>query len=194
LLGRTPLSGSTPASPTALDPVAPALASGAILGHTVPIDPILRQQGSDTMRQQVIEELQVTDAKIGQGMIVDRDAAAEPAAAVVGTEIVHGTGTAAALDGGIQPQGHPDLRIGRGASRVSRDRLDVRQEGRQVQPWTNCQMVRAWCSGVSKSSNGIAGSTRLRSAQRRRGAGLGEGEPGRESSPREAGSSGFIPS
>lgn len=74
------------------------------------------------MGQQVIEELQVADAEVRQAVIVDRDAAADPAeGVVVRAEVVQGAGAAAALDGGQQPQGDGDVRIARGPAGVAVD-------------------------------------------------------------------------
>jgi hypothetical protein len=74
------------------------------LGHAVEIDQILFHQGGNAVRQQVVEELQVADAEIGEGVVIDGDAATDPAeAVVVGTQIVEGAGAADALDGGVQP-------------------------------------------------------------------------------------------
>src|SRR5918996_1431968 len=56
--------------------------------------------------------------------------------------------------------------------RPSTDRM-VSRRGVKSSPWTNSQTVRARCSGANKSSKSMAGSRVCRSAQRRRGWGLG---------------------
>jgi hypothetical protein len=42
----------------------------AVLGHPVEIDQVLFQQDGDAAGQQVVEELQVRDPEIGQGVII----------------------------------------------------------------------------------------------------------------------------
>src|ERR687891_1850100 len=65
--------------------------------------------------------------------------------------------------------------------RPSTDRM-VSRRGVKSSPWTNSQTVRARCSGANKSSKSMAGSRVCRSAQRRRGWGLGAAAEDCESS------------
>jgi len=104
------------------------------LGHPIEIYQTLFQQDGDAVGEQLVQKVEVVDAKIGQGMVIDRDPATEPAKAmVVDAQPVQGAGAANALDGGVQPQGHPDLRVGGRAPRPALDGADVPEEGRQVQ-------------------------------------------------------------
>ena len=123
-------------------PVTPPEGSGAstsphaqaILSDPVEIDQVLLQQDGDAVGEQLVQEVEVADAKIGQGMVIDRDPATEPAKAMmVQAQPVQGAGAANALDGGVEPQGHPDLRIGGGASGSALHSADVAEEGRQVE-------------------------------------------------------------
>jgi hypothetical protein len=71
--------------------------------------------------------------------------------------------------------------MGRDAHTVDRR---VSSRGLKSSPWTNCQTVRARCSGANTSSKSMAGSRVCRSAQRRRGWGLGAAAEDGESSTR----------
>ena len=68
----------------------------------VEIDQILLHQGGHTVSEQVIQKLNVRDAKVGQGVIVDLNTPTEPAEAVViGAQPGHRPGAADALNSGI---------------------------------------------------------------------------------------------
>ncbi len=54
--------------------------------------------------EQAVQEFEGIDPEVGQGVIVDADAAAQPAeGVVVGAEVVQGAGAADTLQGGVQP-------------------------------------------------------------------------------------------
>src|SRR5438876_6559077 len=84
----------------------------AVLGHAVEIDQALLQQRGYAMGEQVIQKLDVLDTEVRQRVIMDRDAATDPAkAVVVAAQPVQSPGTADPFHGGQQPQGHQDLGI-----------------------------------------------------------------------------------
>src|SRR5581483_10819445 len=78
----------------------------AIVGHAVEIDQFLLAQHGHRVRQQLVEESDVRDSEIGQGMVVDGDTADQPAKSVmVSAQPSQGAGGADAFEGGVQPQG-----------------------------------------------------------------------------------------
>src|SRR5262249_58973037 len=78
----------------------------AVVSHAVEIDQILLTQYSDGVRQQPVEELDVSDAEIGEGVVIDADAAGQPAEGVVVlAQPDQGTGRADTFEGGVKPQG-----------------------------------------------------------------------------------------
>lgn len=84
------------------------------------------------MGQQAVEELQVGNAKVSQGVVVDTDTATEPAeGVVVGAEVVKVASAADALQGGVQPQGDEQGRVGGWPAGMPLNGLDaVEQEGK----------------------------------------------------------------
>lgn len=80
--------------------------AGAVLGHAVEIDQPLLAEDGDRVRQQGIEDIHVADAEVGEGVVVDGDAAAQPAEGVVlGAQGGQCAGGADALKRSVQPQG-----------------------------------------------------------------------------------------
>ena len=105
----------------------------AVLGDAVEIDQFLLAQDGHRVGEQSVEELQVLDAEVGQGVVIDADAAAEPAeGVVVGAEVVQGAGTADALQRGAQPQRREDTRVGGRASGMPFDGADAGVQVGQV--------------------------------------------------------------
>jgi len=81
----------------------------------VEIDQVLLHQGGHTVGEQLIQDVEVRDAKVGQGLIVDLNPATEPAeAGVMRAQPSHRPGAADALNSGLQPQSHHDLGVDRG--------------------------------------------------------------------------------
>jgi hypothetical protein len=87
------------------------------------------------MRQHVVEQAQVADPEVRQGVVIDRDAAAEPAeAVVVRTQPVEGAGAADASDGGEQPQGDQDAGVGGRPAGAAVDGADGVEQRGEVEP------------------------------------------------------------
>src|SRR5262249_41907807 len=96
LQGRTAAEGSRPGA---------GADAQAIVGNAVEIDQILFAQHGHGVGQQLVQQVEVLDAEVGQGVVVDRDATDQPAeSVVVGTQPGQGAGTADAFEGGVQPQ------------------------------------------------------------------------------------------
>ena len=73
-------------------------------------------------------------AEVGQGVVVDRDVAEDPAiGVVVAAELVELAGAADAVDGGVEPQRHEDLGVDAGPAGIAGDRLDGVVQGAEVQ-------------------------------------------------------------
>ena len=105
----------------------------AVVSNAVEVDQVFRHQGGNTVGQQTVEKLQMMDAEVGQGVIVDRDTATEPAKGVVmAAQIVQSPGTADSLNGGQQPQGDWNLRIDGRRPRSTFHGTNGVQEGSQV--------------------------------------------------------------
>jgi hypothetical protein len=105
------------------------------LGHAVEIDQILFHQGGYTVGEQLIQDVEVRDAKVGQGVIVDLNTPTEPAEAVVmQAQPGHRPGAADALNSGIQPQGYQDPRIDRRPAGPAFHRPNGLEQGPQVKP------------------------------------------------------------
>ena len=87
------------------------------------------------MGKQLIQDVEVRNAKVSQGVIVDLNPATEPAKAVVmRAQPGHSPGAADALNSGLQPQGHQDLRIDRGPAGPAFHGSNALEQGRQVEP------------------------------------------------------------
>jgi hypothetical protein len=72
------------------------------LGHPVEIDQVLLHQDGHTVGEQLIQEVEVRNAKVSQGVIVDLNSATEPAeAGVIGAQPGHLPGAADALNSGL---------------------------------------------------------------------------------------------
>jgi hypothetical protein len=70
----------------------------AVLGDAVEIDQVLLAQHGHGLGQELIEEIDMAGAEVGQGVVVDGDATDEPAeGVVVGAQPGQGTGGADAL-------------------------------------------------------------------------------------------------
>ena len=71
---------------------------------------------------------------IGEGVVVDGDAADQPAeGVVVAAEPGQGAGGADALEGGVQPQGDADPRVDGGVARAALAGADASRKGAEVQ-------------------------------------------------------------
>ena len=87
------------------------------------------------MGEQGVEEVEVPDADVGEGVVVDGHAAAQPAEGVVlGTEGGELASGADALQGGEQPQGDGQSGVEGGASGPAFAGADGVEEGLQVEP------------------------------------------------------------
>jgi hypothetical protein len=107
----------------------------AVVGDAVEVDQPLLAEHGHRVGQQPIEQIEVTDAEVGQGVVVDGDAAAQPAeGVVVGAQPGQGAGTADALQGGVQPQGDAQARVDGGPAGASLAGADRDGEGLEVQP------------------------------------------------------------
>ena len=105
----------------------------AILGHPVEIDQVLLAEHGHGVGEQAIEELQVINAEVGQGVVIDEDAAAQPVEGVMlDAQEVEGAGTADAFEGGVQPQGGQKGRVDGGPPWATRDGADLVVQGGQV--------------------------------------------------------------
>jgi len=106
----------------------------AILGHAVQVDQVLFAEHGHRVGQHPVEEVDLVDAEIGQGVIVDRDATGQPAEGVVIlAEPGQGAGAADAFQGGVEPDGGEDARIDRGPARAAFDGADPGVEQGQVE-------------------------------------------------------------
>jgi hypothetical protein len=106
----------------------------AVLGDAIEIDQVLLTPDGHRVGEQVVEELQVLDAEVGQRVVVDADAAAPPAeGVVVRAEVIQGAGTADALQRGVQPQGSEDARVGGRASGMPGNGADAGVQVGQVE-------------------------------------------------------------
>ena len=106
-----------------------------VLRHPLEVDQPLGHQGRHALGQQSVQQLDMIGAEIGQGVVVDRDVAEEPAIGVVGTaQLGELAGAADAVDGGVGPQRHEDLGIDAGPPGIAGDGLDRLVQGAEVQP------------------------------------------------------------
>src|SRR6185295_6027783 len=105
-------------------------------------------------------------------------------AVVVGTQVVQSAGAANALHGGQQPQGHENLRVGRGPSGSSGDGTNALAEGGQVESLNELPNGAGVVFGSQQVVQGHgrdeefpvgAAETRLRWGGRGRTAGVGAG-------------------
>jgi hypothetical protein len=105
-----------------------------ILGHAVQVDQVLVAEHGHREGQQLVEELEVVDAEIGQGVITDRDASGQPLEGVVMVaEPGQGAGTADAFEGGVEPDGDEDAGVDRRSARAAFDGPDPSIERGQVE-------------------------------------------------------------
>src|SRR5262249_50709703 len=95
---------------------------------------VLLAQDGDGVGQQVVEEVDVAGAEVGEGVVVDGDAAYEPAEGVVVlAQPGQGAGGADALEGGVQPHRHADTRVDGGGARPAGPGADGVVKGCEVQ-------------------------------------------------------------
>src|SRR4051812_42962416 len=84
----------------------------AILSDAVQIDQTLLTQHLNRLFEQLLRELKVVRAEIGERVVVDGDSTGEPAESIVTeTQIGELTSAAQARESGIQPQGDEQSRI-----------------------------------------------------------------------------------
>src|SRR5262249_27631984 len=106
----------------------------AVLGDAVEIDQVLLAQHGHGVGQESVEEIDVAGAEVGQGGGIDGDAADEPAEGVVVlTQPGQGACGADAFEGGVQPQGDEDARVGGWCAGVSLDGADAVVQGGEVE-------------------------------------------------------------
>src|SRR5262249_37709740 len=106
----------------------------AVDGDAVEIDQILLAQDGDGVGQEPVEEVEVADPEVGEGVVVDGDAAGQPSeGVVVGAQPGQGTSAADGLEGGVQPQRDADLGVDGGVSGPADARADGVVQGRQVE-------------------------------------------------------------
>src|SRR5262249_6761011 len=106
----------------------------AVLGHAGEIDQGLLAQHGPGVRQEPVEEIDVSGTEVGQGVVVDGDAARDPAeGVVVDAQPGQGAGRADALQGSVQPQGDEDARVGGRRPGVPFDGADAVVQGGEVQ-------------------------------------------------------------
>ena len=111
------------------------------------------------MGKQLIQDVEVRNARVSQGVIVDLNPATEPAKAVVmRAQPGHSPGAAGALNSGLQPQGHQDLRIDRGPAGPAFHGSNALEQGCQVEPLDKLPDRAGRVFGATKSSKGMAGS------------------------------------
>ena len=106
----------------------------AVLGDPVEGHETLDHECRDTLGQEPIEQRTMGHPEVGQGVVVDRHAAAQPAVRVVlGAQPVEGPGAADRLDRRIQPQRGQDGRVDRRAAGLALDRPDTSIERAQIE-------------------------------------------------------------
>jgi len=77
----------------------------------------------------------MADAKVREGLVVDADPAAQPLERqVLPAQPGEGAGAADAFDGGEEPQGHEQARIGRRVAGPALHRLDGGVQRREIEP------------------------------------------------------------
>ena len=104
-----------------------------VLGHAFERHQPLGHQAGDTLRQQAVEQFHVLCAKVGKGVVIHRDAAAKPTIRrMVLAQAIQFPRAAHRPQGGVQPQGHQDARIGGRLPRTALDRLNPLVQLRQV--------------------------------------------------------------
>ena len=107
----------------------------AVVGDAVEVDQVLLAEHGHRVGQQPVEHVDVADAEVGEGVVVDGDAAAEPAeGVVVAAQPGQGAGGADALQGGVQPQGDAQARVDGGAAGAAFAGADRLVKGFEVQP------------------------------------------------------------
>ena len=116
-----------------LEAVGPGVGAdtGAVLGDPPDRNDPGLDQGRQHLGQEIVQGLLVVDPKVVEGMIVDRDPAAEPTVRVaLGAEPVQLSTAADALGRGVQPQRQQQPRIRGGASGPPAARPDgLKKEG-----------------------------------------------------------------
>ncbi len=100
----------------------------------IEIDQAFGGEHRDALSQQLVQELAMSGPEVGQGMVIDRDIAADPLIGGMATaELIELPGAADAVDGGVEPQGHEDLGIDGWSARSAVDGLDGSVQGTEVQ-------------------------------------------------------------
>ena len=96
------------------------------------------------MGEQIVEEFEVIDAEVGEGVVVDADAAAEPAEGIVlDAEGVDGAGGSDPFEGGVEPQGGGQPGIEGGATGPAFAGADEVGQGREASPRQKSRTTRA---------------------------------------------------
>src|SRR5690242_15672948 len=106
----------------------------AVLGHSLQAgDPGL-DQSREAIDQQAFQHRTMSDPEVPEGLGVHADTPTQPLTGdVLLAQTRHLPGTADALDRRKQPQGDKNARVRRRMSRLSFDRFDRCEQGRQVQ-------------------------------------------------------------
>lgn len=99
----------------------------AVLRHPLELDQTLRHQHRNTVSQHLVEKLHLLDSEVRQGVMVDRDPAADPAVRIVLLrQAFNRPRTPHPLHRRIEPQSQVNPRIRRGTARPALHRLDLR--------------------------------------------------------------------
>jgi len=152
-----------------------------VLRHPIQIDQILGDQRGDALGQEVVEQLDVMGAEIGERVIIGGDVPGDPLKRrVLPAEFVEPPRAADPFDGGVEPQSHEDLGVDGRAARSAFDRFDPVVQRGEVESF---DVIPNDPRGVILGDQGIQGSgtkddllTIGRShprPSRRRGVGLG---------------------
>ena len=105
-----------------------------VLGNAIQFDQTRRQQRGHALGQQLVEQLAMLRAEIGQGMVVDRDSPTDPTVNMMMlAKFVQLPGAADPVNGRVQPERHEDLGIDGIASRLPLHRGDPSIQRRKVQ-------------------------------------------------------------
>ena len=108
--------------------------SHAILGHAVQVDQVLVAEDGHRVGQHPVEEVDLGDAEVGQGVIIEGDATDQPTEGVVVlAQPVQGAGAADPLQGGVEPDGGEDAGVDRRPPRAAFHRPDPGVERGEVE-------------------------------------------------------------
>jgi hypothetical protein len=108
----------------------------AVLGDALQARHAGPQQRGEAVDQQPFQYRAMPDPEVGQRLVIDADAAAQPLVRqVLRAQPGERAGAADPLQRRVQPQRHQQLRVGRRMARPAFDRLDGGVQRRQIQPF-----------------------------------------------------------